>query len=394
MRIVTPINVKSRSELSLEPSLATLAARTATPGGPMSVIIVTGSGGLIGSQAVTHFASEADVIVGIDNNMRAEFFGEEASTTWVVEDLNERLENYRHVGLDIRDNAAIDALFAEYSSDISLIVHTAAQPSHDWAARDPHTDFSVNANGTLNLLEATRQHCPDAPFIFTSTNKVYGDTPNHLPLVELETRWELDPDHEWAEHGIPEEMSVDQCTHSLFGASKLAADALVQEYGRYFDMKTAAFRGGCLTGPDHSGAELHGFLAYLVKCTVIGRPYTVFGYKAKQVRDNIHASDLISAFDHFYRAPRVAEVYNIGGGRDINCSMLEAIEIAEKLSGNKLDWTYSDENRIGDHMWYVSDIRRFQNHYPEWKFTHNLQSIMEEIHDKMAERWLAEGSDA
>ena len=360
----------------------------------MSVILVTGSGGLIGSQAVTHFASEADVIVGIDNNMREQFFGAEASTTWVVDDLNTRLDNYRHVGIDIRDNDAINRLFAEYSTDISLIVHTAAQPSHDWAARDPHTDFSVNANGTLNLLEATRQHCPDASFIFTSTNKVYGDTPNHLPFIELETRWELDPEHPWAEHGIPEQMSVDQSTHSLFGASKLAADALVQEYGRYFDMKTAAFRGGCLTGPDHSGAELHGFLAYLVKCTVIGRPYTIFGYKAKQVRDNIHASDLISAFDHFYRAPRVAEVYNIGGGRAINGSMLESIAMAEELSGKKLDWTYSDENRIGDHMWYVSDIRRFQDHYPDWKMKHNMASIMGEIHDKMAERWLAEGSDA
>ena len=356
----------------------------------MSVIVVTGSGGLIGSQAVTHFANEADVIVGIDNNMRQEFFGPEASTDWVVNDLNERLGNYRHVAADIRDNDAINRLFAEYGTDISLIVHTAAQPSHDWAARDPHTDFSVNANGTLNLLEATRQHCPEAVFIFTSTNKVYGDTPNNLPLIEQETRWELDPSHPWAEHGIPEEMTVDQSTHSLFGASKLAADALVQEYGRYFDMKTAAFRGGCLTGPDHSGAELHGFLAYLVKCTVTGRPYTIFGYKAKQVRDNIHATDLISAFDHFYRAPRVAEVYNIGGGRAINCSMLEAIDVAERLSGKKLDWTYSDENRIGDHMWYVSDIRRFQNHYPEWKFTHDLDSIMAEIHDKMAERWLAE----
>ena len=358
----------------------------------MPVILVTGSGGLIGSQSVTHFAGQADVIVGIDNNMREHFFGEEASTTWVVDDLNKRLDNYRHVAIDIRDNDAINRLFAEYGTDISLIVHTAAQPSHDWAACDPHTDFSINANGTLNLLEATRQHAPDASFIFTSTNKVYGDTPNNLPLIEQETRWELDPAHPWAEHGIPEEMTVDQSTHSLFGASKLAADALVQEYGRYFDMKTAAFRGGCLTGPDHSGAELHGFLAYLVKCTVIGRPYTVFGYKAKQVRDNIHASDLISAFDHFYRAPRVAEVYNIGGGREINCSMLEAITMAEELSGNKLDWTYSDENRIGDHMWYVSDIRRFQEHYPEWQLKYDLKAILGEIHDKMAERWLAEGT--
>ena len=356
----------------------------------MTVVIVTGSGGLIGSQAVTHFAKDADLVVGIDNNMRAEFFGEEASTEWVVDDLSARLENYRHVGADIRDRDTISALFAEYGSDISLVVHTAAQPSHDWAARDPHTDFSVNANGTLNLLEATRVSSIEAPFIFTSTNKVYGDTPNRLPLIELENRWELDPAHPWAEHGIPEEMSVDQSTHSLFGASKLAADALVQEYGRYFDMKTAAFRGGCLTGPDHSGAELHGFLAYLVKCTVTGRPYTVFGYEAKQVRDNIHASDLISAFDHFYRAPRSAEVYNIGGGREINCSMREAIAVSEELSGKKLDWTYSDENRVGDHMWYVSDIRRFKSHYPEWSLSYDLRSIIAEIHDRMAERWLRE----
>lgn len=357
----------------------------------MSVVIVTGSGGLIGSRAVAHFAAEADVIIGIDNNMREEFFGPEASTDWVVKDLTNRFENYRHLAVDIRDNAAIAELFSEYGTDISLVVHTAAQPSHDWAARDPHTDFSVNATGTLNLLEATRQHAPDAVFIFTSTNKVYGDTPNTLPLIELDKRWELDPNHPWAEHGIPEEMSIDRSTHSLFGASKLAADAVVQEYGRYFGMKTVSFRGGCLTGPDHSGAELHGFLAYLVKCTVIGRPYTVYGYKAKQVRDNIHASDLISAFDHFYRAPRVAEVYNIGGGREINCSMLEAIEIAEDLSGKTLDFTYSDENRIGDHIWYVSDIRRFRSHYPAWAFTYDLNGIMAEIHEKMADRWLAEG---
>ncbi len=361
----------------------------------MSVVVVTGSGGLIGSQAVTHFAKDADEVVGIDNDMRREFFGDEASTDWVVNDLINTQPNYRHVGLDIRDEKAMDRLFAEYGSDIKLIIHTAAQPSHDWAARDPQTDFTINANGTLNLLEAARLNCPDSVFIFTSTNKVYGDTPNHLPLVETETRWELDDNHPWHEHGIPEEMTIDQSTHSLFGVSKLAADALVQEYGRYFDMKTAVFRGGCLTGPDHAGAELHGFLAYLVKCTVTGNPYTVFGYKAKQVRDNIHASDLISAFQHFYESPRVGEVYNIGGGRHINCSMLEAIDLAERISGKKLSWTYSDENRIGDHKWYVSDIRRFQSHYPDWKLTHSLETIVTEIHDKMAERWLEhEGSAA
>ena len=352
----------------------------------MSVIIVTGSGGLIGSQAVTHFAKLTDEIVGIDNNMRADFFGPDASTDWVIEDLSSRLDNYHHVNSDIRDTDRITALFSEYGSDISLVVHAAAQPSHDWAASDPQTDFGINANGTLNLLEATRQHAPRAAFIFTSTNKVYGDTPNTLPLVEHETRWELDPAHPWYVHGIPEDMSVDQSTHSLFGVSKLAADALVQEYGRYFDMKTAAFRGGCLTGPDHAGAELHGFLAYLVKCVVEGRPYTVFGHGGKQVRDNIHASDLISAFDHFYRSPRVGEVYNIGGGRRINCSMREAIALAESLSGRTLDWTYSDEERIGDHRWYVSDTRRFEAHYPEWELSYSLEDIMAEMVEKIGAR--------
>ena len=352
----------------------------------MTIIVVSGSGGLIGAQAVTHFASDADLVVGIDNNMRAQFFGPDASTQWVVDDLQERLDNYRHYDIDVRNADGVRALFAEYGADIALIVHTAAQPSHDWAARDPQTDFGVNANGTLNLLEAARQHCPDAVFIFTSTNKVYGDTPNRLPLVELETRWELDPGHPWAGHGIPEDMSIDQSTHSLFGVSKVAADTLVQEYGRYFGMRTAAFRGGCLTGPDHAGAELHGFLAYLVKCVVHKHPYTVFGHGGKQVRDNIHASDLIWAFDHFYRNPRVGEVYNIGGGPNVNCSMREAIALAESLSGNTLDWTYSDDERIGDHRWYVSDIRRFETHYPEWTLSYSLEDIMEEMVEEIGNR--------
>jgi len=358
----------------------------------VGIVVVTGSGGLIGAESCRHFAATHDTVVGIDNDMRSVFFGKAASSRWAFDELANTLPNYIHHDLDIRDRELVDSLFSDLGSDLEAVIHTAAQPSHDWAARDPFTDFDINAQGTLNLLEATRQHAPNAVFIFTSTNKVYGDTPNNLPLVEMETRWELDPNHPWSEHGIPEEMSVDRSTHSLFGASKLAADILVQEYGRYFDMKTAAFRGGCLTGPDHAGAELHGFLAYLVKCTVTGRPYTVFGYKAKQVRDNIHASDLISAFDQFCRAPRVAEVYNIGGGRAINCSMLEAIEISERLSGRKLEWTYSDDNRVGDHIWYVSDVRRFQSHYPDWRFTYDLYAIMTEIHDSMAERWVSDGS--
>lgn len=353
----------------------------------MNVVIITGSGGLIGSAGVKRYAPEADLIVGIDNDMRQQFFGAEASTQRVVDRLSEQFDNYRHEAIDIRDAASIDRIFAEFGSDISLVLHTAAQPSHDWAARDPHTDFAVNATGTLNLLDATRRHASDSVFIFTSTNKVYGDLPNELPLVELETRWELDPSHPWAEHGIPEELSIDRSTHSLFGVSKLAADVLVQEYGRYFDMSTGSFRGGCLTGPDHAGTELHGFLAYLVKCTAIGRPYTVFGYEGKQVRDNIHATDLLSAFDCFYRNPRKGEVYNMGGGRSVNCSMLEAIRLAEELTGKSLDYTYDPVNRIGDHMWYVSDTRRFSSHYPEWELTYDLTSLMTEICTLGADHW-------
>jgi len=301
--------------------------------------------------------------------------------------LSTAVANYDHRSIDIRDRSAIDSLFEEIGSDLSLIIHTAAQPSHDWAAKEPFTDFDVNAGGTLNLLESTRRHAADATFIFTSTNKVYGDTPNRLPLVELESRWELDESHEWFEHGIPEEMTLDNSTHSLFGASKVAADVLVQEYGRYFDMNTGVFRGGCLTGPGHSGAELHGFLAYLMKCTATGSPYTIFGYEGKQVRDNIHANDLVSAFDHFAKAPRRGEAYNIGGGRHANCSMLEAIDVCERVAGHELDWTYANENRLGDHIWWVSDIRKFEGHFPEWKLQYGIEEIVQDIHDEGIERW-------
>ena len=358
----------------------------------MSVIIVTGAGGLIGAQTVRHFAKSADTIVGVDNDMRAYFFGDESSTAWATDSHKQDLDNYVHRALDIRDRAGVNDLVAEYGSDISLIVHTAAQPSHDWAAREPFTDFDVNAVGTLNLLEATRQHAPQATFIFTSTNKVYGDTPNRLPLIELESRYELDPSHEWAEHGIPEEMTLDNSTHSIFGASKVAADVMVQEYGKYFDMKTGVFRGGCLTGPGHSGAELHGFLAYLMRCTVIGRPYSIFGYKGKQVRDNIHSEDLIAAFDAFYQNPRVGEAYNIGGARTANCSMLEAIEMCEGVAGRKLDWTYVDDNRIGDHMWWISDISKFESHYPTFKLTYDINGIIADIYERASERWLQEAA--
>src|SRR5438034_8441202 len=294
----------------------------------MQTIIVTGSSGLIGSETAKRFAREGLRVVGIDNDMRAQFFGAEASTKATRDELVKNLREYEHHELDIRDAKSISALFAKYRGTIRAVVHTAAQPSHDWAARDPQTDFTVNANGTLNLLEAARKNCPEAPFVFTSTNKVYGDTPNRLPLRELAKRWEIEPGHEY-EPGIPETMSIDATKHSLFGVSKAAADLLVQEYGRYFEMPTVVFRGGCLTGPAHAGTQLHGFLSYLMRCTITGDPYTVFGYGGKQVRDNIHSADLVAAFEAFHQAPRPAAVYNIGGGRQSNCSMLEAIELCQ-----------------------------------------------------------------
>lgn len=353
----------------------------------MDIAIVTGSGGLIGAQAVRYFADEFDRIIGVDNDMRSYFFGEEASTEWAVDEHRSTLDTYEHHDIDIRDRGRIDQLFATFGSDISLVVHTAAQPSHDWAAKEPFTDFEVNATGTLNLLEATRQHAPDAVFIFTSTNKVYGDTPNRLPLVELDKRWEIDESHEWFEHGIPETMSLDDSVHSIFGASKVAADVMCQEYGRYFGLKTATFRGGCLTGPGHSGAQLHGFLAYLMKCTATGEPYTVFGYKGKQVRDNIHADDLVSAFDAFRRDPRPGEAYNIGGGRAANCSMLEAIEVCQEIAGRELSWTYTDDNRVGDHIWWVSDISKFSDHFPSFKLQYDIRGILEDIYRHGVDRW-------
>ncbi len=352
----------------------------------MSIAIVTGSSGLIGSETVKFLHNQGMRVVGIDNDMRRYFFGDESSTAWNTAHLTATLKNFTHVAADIRDADAIFKIFARYGKDINLIVHTAAQPSHDWAAREPFTDFTVNANGTLVLLEATRQHVPDAAFIFTSTNKVYGDTPNRLPLVEQETRWELDAAHPYAAHGIDETMTIDDSKHSVFGASKVAADILVQEYGRYFDLKTATFRGGCLTGPAHSGAELHGFLAYLVKCVVTGKPYTIFGYKGKQVRDNIHSYDLVNAFWHFFKNARPGAIYNIGGSRHSNCSMLEAIRMTEEMCGRKLNYTLSDDARSGDHIWYISDVRRFQRDYPDWHYLYDTPSILREIVEATRER--------
>ena len=351
----------------------------------MDVAIVTGSGGLIGAEAVRFLSSQGFKVIGVDNDMRKYFFGDEASTSWAVDILKSQYPEYRHETIDIRDAEAIDTLFKEFGTDIKLVIHTAAQPSHDWAAKEPRTDFGVNAVGTLNMLEATRQHAPKAVFIFTSTNKVYGDRPNTLPLIEQETRWEIASDHEYA-NGISETMSIDHCTHSVFGASKVAADVMVQEYGRYFDMPTACFRGGCLTGPGHSGAELHGFLAYLMKCAVDGREYQIFGYKGKQVRDNIHSYDLIQGFWHFYQNPRIAEVYNIGGGRESNVSMLEAIAICEEITGKKMNTVYRDENRIGDHIWWIGDLAHFKNHFPDWQLTRGIRPILEEVYQANVER--------
>jgi CDP-paratose 2-epimerase len=354
----------------------------------MSIAIVTGSGGLIGAETVKLFAERGLEIIGIDNDMRSQFFGPEASTRWQSTLLQNSLPSYTHVDQDIRDQPAIDRLFARYGGAIEVIIHCAAQPSHDWAAKAPFIDFTVNANGTLVLLEAAKRHCPDTVFIFVSTNKVYGDRPNHLPMVERDTRYELAPDHPWAEQGFDETMSIDGTLHSLFGVSKVAADVLTQEYGRYFGLKTACFRGGCLTGSGHSPTQLHGFLAYLVKCAVTDTPYTVFGYKGKQVRDNIHARDLVEAFWCFFRRPGIGQVFNIGGGRHSNCSMQEAIARAEALTGRRMRVTYSEDNRIGDHIWWISDVRKFQAAYPEWSYRYDIDAIMEDIYAGLSDRLL------
>jgi CDP-paratose 2-epimerase len=346
----------------------------------MDAALITGSAGLIGSESVRFFSKKGFDIIGIDNNMRKVFFGEEASTEWSRKKLESEVSGYTHYNEDIRDKDSIEKIFKKHGDDLKLIIHTAAQPSHDWAARDPFTDFTVNANGTLTMLQMVRQYCPKAVFIFTSTNKVYGDTPNTLPLVELETRWEVDKSHPFYKNGIDESMSIDHTKHSLFGASKVAADILVQEYGRYFDMNTVCFRGGCLTGPGHSPTQLHGFLAYLMKCAIEEKHYDIFGYKGKQVRDNIHSYDLINAFWNYYKNPRPGEVYNMGGSRHSNCSMVEAIAMCEEITGKKMDVTYKDANRIGDHIWWISDVSKFKSHYPDWNYKYNVKDILLDIY--------------
>ena len=349
----------------------------------MNIAIITGAHGLIGSESVSFFSEKMDLIIGIDNDQRAYFFGKEASTLWNKIILENKFKNYQHYNEDIRDYSSLEKIFKTYQKDIKLIIHTAAQPSHDWAAKEPITDFTINANGTLNMLELTRLNCPDAVFIFTSTNKVYGDTPNELPLIELEKRWEIDSSHPYFKDGIDEFMSIDQSKHSVFGASKVAADVMVQEYGKYFNMKTATFRGGCLTGPNHSGAKLHGFLSYLMKCSINKTHYTIFGYKGKQVRDNIHAWDLVNMFWHFYKSPKIGEVYNAGGSRFSNCSMIEAIEICEQITGNKMKYSYTNDNRSGDHICYISDVNKFKNQNPNWEYKYTLIDTLSQMFEKM-----------
>ncbi len=354
----------------------------------MSIAIVTGSGGLVGAACVRRAVAAGHDVIGIENDMRATFFGAEASTAATTRALVETVPEFRSLELDVRDRERIEALFAEHGTAIELVVHAAAQPSHDWAAREPRTDFTINALATLNLLEALRAHAPEASFVFISTNKVYGDLANELPLTELETRLELPPEHRY-HAGIDTTMSIDRSTHSLFGVSKASADLLVQEYGRYFGIATTCLRCGCITGPAHAGAMLHGFLAYLMKCTVTGTPYTVFGYGGKQVRDNIHADDLAAACMAAHAARATGAVYNIGGGRESNCSMLEAIAACERIAGRELEWTLGDEPRVGDHRWWISDLSEFRAAHPGWEITRDVEAILTEIHAANADEWTA-----
>ena len=352
----------------------------------MKTAIITGSAGLIGSESVRYFAPSFDLIIGIDNDFRARFFGKEASVNWNKLLLTREIGNYRHLDVDICDQDEIHKIFEDHGSNVELVIHTAAQPSHDYASTNPKLDFAVNATGTLNLLESCRKHAPEAVFIYTSSNKVYGDRPNLLPLLEQETRYELEFGHPYASKGISERMRIDQTLHSIFGASKVAADIMVQEYGRYFGMNTGVFRGGCLSGPAHSGAKLHGFLAYLMRCIIFEEPYTIIGHKGKQVRDNLHSRDLVRMFDYFREKPRAGEVYNAGGGRSSNVSMLEAIKMGEEITGKKLQVSYEGTARRGDHRWWISDTTKFETHYPGWSVTIGIEEIMQQLSESLVER--------
>ena len=348
----------------------------------MSIAIITGSCGLVGSEAAIFFSKKGFDIVGIDNNLRKFFFGKDGDVTWVKNNLKKNIKNYKHLNIDVRNYSALKKIFSKYKRNIKVIIHAAAQPSHDWAKNKPFIDFEINAKGTLNLLELTKEYCPNVPFIFMSTNKVYGDNPNYLPLVEKKTRWEIKNNHRFKK-GIDETMSIDNCTHSFFGASKSYADLIVQEYGKNIGLKTVCFRAGCITGPNHSGAKLHGFLAYLVKISLLKKKYNLIGYKGKQVRDNIHSYDLVRCFWEFYKKPRKGEVYNIGGCRFSNCSIIEALNYIEKKTEIKIKKILKKKNRVGDHFLYVTSMKKFKKHFPNWKQKYNTKKIIDELISKL-----------
>jgi CDP-paratose 2-epimerase len=344
----------------------------------MKIALITGSCGLVGSESSIFFSKKGFKIIGIDNNSRRTFFGKDGDINWVRNKLRRNLKNYKHLNTDIRNFKNLKKIFLKYKQNIKVIIHAAAQPSHDWAKNKPFIDFEINANGTLNLLELTRIYCPNAPFIFMSTNKVYGDNPNYLPLKERKTRWEINSSNKYSS-GIDETMSIDNCTHSFFGASKSYADLIVQEYGKNIGLKTTCFRAGCITGPNHSGAKLHGFLSYLVKASLHKKSYTLIGYKGKQVRDNIHSEDLIKCFWEFYKKPTSGEVYNIGGGKFSNCSIIEALDVFEKITNIRVKRKIIKQNRVGDHIWYISDMKKFKKTYPKWKQKYSTTKIIKEL---------------
>ena len=346
----------------------------------MKVALITGSCGLVGSEASIFFYKKGFKIIGIDNNYRKFFFGKDGDISWIKKKLKKKTQNYNHFNIDIRNFKSLKKIFSNYNTKIKVIIHAAAQPSHDWAKNKPFIDFDINAKGTLNLLDLTKIHCPDAPFIFMSTNKVYGDNPNHLPLIEKKKRWEINKTHKF-KSGINESMSMDNCVHSFFGTSKSYADLVVQEYGKNIGLKTVCFRAGCITGPNHSGAELHGFLSFLVKASINKGKYTLIGYKGKQVRDNLHSQDLIKCFWEFYKRPRYGEVYNAGGGRYSNCSIIEALDMVENVTNIKIKRNIKKQNRIGDHIWYVSSMKKFKKHYPNWKQNYSTTKIINELID-------------
>ena len=344
----------------------------------MSIVIITGSSGLVGSEAVNFFCDKGFDVIGIDNNLRKFFFGRDGSTLWIKNNLIKRNKKFKNFNIDIRNFNGLEKIFKKYRKNISLIIHCAAQPSHDYGKKFPVLDFNVNATGTLNLLELTKIYCPNSPFIFTSTNKVYGDNPNKLSIIETKNRWELKKNNKYY-NGIDEKFSIDHCTHSFFGVSKTYADLIVQEYGKNIGLKTVCFRAGCITGPNHSGAKLHGFLSYLVKITLATRKYSLIGYKGKQVRDNLHSYDLVNCFWEFFKKPKRGEVYNIGGGRYSNCSILEALDLVEKISNISISRNVVRIPRIGDHIWYISNLKKFRKHYPKWKQKYNTKKILGEL---------------